>query len=115
MPVDRYRVAALGRASGPPSSDAGLDDSQTRIFGSSDQGATWTLLTDFDVPVTTQWDSAFLPWWRPALGGDLGQDHGRLTMPAIPCLPRSEDGGLTWVSAVTEAFYDAFTGTIAAR
>ena len=51
------------------SSDPDLTDSQSRIFGSSDQGLTWGLLAQFLVPDKTQWNALFSPNGTRLLAG----------------------------------------------
>lgn len=103
---ERYRFLRWeGRR---PSPVLDLDESHPRIFGSTDQGATWTLLTDFDVPIRTQWNGLFSP------GGDrlLASTLDKLSYPydsSFSLIPRSEDAGLTWTSAVSSGTFATFT------
>ena len=106
---DRYRFLRWeGRKA--VITDPDLDQSHTRIFSSTDQGATWSLLTEFDVPLITQWITMFSPGGNRLLAGITDKPQSGPYDSQYSFLPRSEDAGLTWASSVSEAFYDAFTG-----
>jgi hypothetical protein len=109
MTGDRYRFLRWeGRRA--VVTDLDLDQSHTRLFSSTNQGVTWSLLTEFDVPITTEWVALFSPGGNRLLAG-LSDKTTAAYDANFSFLPRSEDGGLTWVSSVTMGFYNAFTGT----
>jgi hypothetical protein len=90
-------------------SDPDLNGSQVRMFGSDDQGVTWDLLAEFDVPLRTQWSfDTFSPGGERLLAGIFDKTTSAYDA-SFSVLPRSEDRGLTWVSAVSQDFYDSLT------
>jgi BNR/Asp-box repeat len=104
---ERYRFLRWeGRKAN--SGDANLDQSHTRIFSSADQGATWALLTDFDVPLHTQWNELFSPGGNRLLAGTADKADYAYNG-SFSLIPRSEDGGVTWTSAVSSGFFGSLT------
>lgn len=105
----RYRAARWeGRKA--VSSDPDLDASHTRLFSSVDQGATWSLLTDFDVPLHTQWNGLFSTGGNRLLASTFDKADYAYDA-SFSLIPRSEDGGLTWTSAVSAGFFGSLTFT----
>ena len=97
-----------------PNIAAQLDTSQVRLFGSSDQGATWGTVVNVSVPIRTQWNELFSPGGTRLLAGILDHVDGAYD-PQFSYLPRSEDGGLTWVSSVSAAFFATALGVTETR
>lgn len=88
--------------------DAHLTESHIRIFGSEDQGVTWTLEADFDIPNRTQWNSIFSPDGVRLLASET-DTFGYAYDAAHSTLAYSDDRGLTWHSAISAATFASLT------
>lgn len=88
--------------------DTHMAESHVRIFGSEDQGATWTLEADFDIPPRTQWNSIFSPDGARLLASQA-DTLGYAYDANYSTLAYSDDRGLTWHSAISAATFGSLT------
>lgn len=104
---NRYRwLNWEGRKAVASDPDTLLVDSQVRLWGSTNEGATWTLVIEFDLPLRMQWNTIFSPSGDILLGAGL--DNADYVYDATySVIARSTDAGLTWTSAVSQALFDA--------
>jgi len=95
--VDIGSFASINAASNPQANSMWIGDNEGNVWGSSDAGQTWSVLTTFD--------------WANLTGIDFGDDLFGTACTEFGMIYTTSDGGTTWTTAfeMWGYFFDVYT------